>query len=344
MAKKKKKAGIVAHQLPSGSYRVQLYIGKDENGKRIYKSFTDPDPDVAIMAARDYKESRGKPEEKHITIADAISEYINAKENVISPSTLYGYRKMEKTRFSDISNMDISDFDSVEAQKFINTLSATLSPKSVKNVWGLLLPAIQMQDPERRISVTLPARRRIVRDIPDTKDVIRAVRGTDVELPAMLAMWLSLRMSEIRGIRYKDINRGVLTIRQTIVRGENGDCVREQTKTYGSTRRLTLPKYLEDLIGTGDPDERIIKQDAQLIYKHFVKAIEAAGLPHMRFHDLRHLNASVMLELGVPEKYAMERGGWTTNSTLQNVYQHTFSAERSAVDDKVDAYFNKLLG
>ena len=62
MAKKKKKAGIVAHQLPSGSYRVQLYIGKDENGKRIYKSFTDPDPDVAIMAARDYKENRGKPE------------------------------------------------------------------------------------------------------------------------------------------------------------------------------------------------------------------------------------------------------------------------------------------
>ena len=344
MAKKKKKAGIVAHQLPSGSYRVRIYAGKDENGKNIYKSFVDRDPDVAIMAARDYKENKGKPEEKHITISEAVSEYISAKENVISPSTLYGYRKMEKTRFDTISKMDISDFDSAEAQKFINTLSATLSPKSVKNVWGLLLPSIQMQDPERRISVTLPAKRRIVRDIPGAKDVIRAVRGTDVELPAMLAMWLSLRMSEIRGIRYKDISHGVLTIRQTIVRGENGDCVRDQTKTYGSTRRLTIPKYIKDLIGTGAPDERIIKQDAQLIYKHFVKAIESAGLPHMRFHDLRHLNASVMLELGVPEKYAMERGGWTTNSTLQNVYQHTFDAKRTEVDSTIDDYFNKLLG
>lgn len=64
----------------------------------------------------------------------------------------------------------------------------------------------------------------------------------------------------------------------------------------------------------------------------------------MRFHDLRHMNASIMLQLGIPEKYAMERGGWTTNSTLQNVYQHTFSKERALVDEKVDKYFNKLLG
>ena len=222
---------------------------------------------------------------------------------------------MERTRFDSIGGMDIADFSSAEAQKFINALSATLSPKSVKNVWGLLLPAIQMQDPDRRISVTLPAKRRIVRDIPIAKNVIRAIRGTDVELPAMLAMWLSLRMSEIRGIRYSDINRGVLTIRQTIVRGENGDCVRDQTKTYGSPRRLTLPKYLKDLIGTGDPDERVIKQSSQLIYKHFVKVIEAAVLPHMRFHDLRHLNAYVLLELGGPEKYALEGGGWAANFT-----------------------------
>lgn len=81
-----------------------------------------------------------------------------------------------------------------------------------------------------------------------------------------------------------------------------------------------------------------------MIYNKFVDCIEKAGLPHMRFHDLRHLNASVMLQLGIPEKYAMERGGWTTNSTLQNVYQHTFSAERAVVDEKIDEYFEKLLG
>lgn len=51
-----------------------------------------------------------------------------------------------------------------------------------------------------------------------------------------------------------------------------------------------------------------------------------------------------MLALGIPDKYAMERGGWATNSTLKNVYQHTFSAERDQVDEKIDNYFNGILG
>ena len=58
----------------------------------------------------------------------------------------------------------------------------------------------------------------------------------------------------------------------------------------------------------------------------------------------RHLNASVMLMLGIPDKYAMERGGWSTNHTLKAVYQHTFSEERKLVDEKIDNYFNNILG
>ena len=41
--------------------------------------------------------------------------------------------------------------------------------------------------------------------------------------------------------------------------------------------------------------------------------------------------------------YAMERGGWKTKSTLNRVYQHTFTAERQAVDQKIDQYFESLL-
>ena len=62
----------------------------------------------------------------------------------------------------------------------------------------------------------------------------------------------------------------------------------------------------------------------------------------MSFHDLRHMNASVMLALNVPDKYAMERGGWSTNHVMKSVYQHTFSAERKAVDDRIDDYFTGI--
>lgn len=340
-----KRKGITAHILPSGSARVQVYVGKDENGKRIYKSFTDPDPIMAIQAALDYKQHKGEPTKpKSITIGKAVEQYIDSKENILSPSTIEGYRNVQRNRLQPIKDMDIDKFDTSDAQAYINGLSKNISPKSVSNAWGLVVSAIQLQVPDKVLRVTLPAKKKVVRELPTAQEVINAIKGTDVELPALLAMWLSLRMSEVRGIKYKDITRGILTVRRTILTVKGEHIAREQTKTYGSTRRIKLPEHIQKLIGSGDPNDFIIKQTAEVIYKHFVHAIECAGLPHIRFHDLRHLNASIMLQLGIPEKYAMERGGWTTNSTLQNVYQHTFSAERAAVDEKVDAYFNQLLG
>lgn len=67
------------------------------------------------------------------------------------------------------------------------------------------------------------------------------------------------------------------------------------------------------------------------------------NLPHMTFHDLRHVNASVMALLQIPDKYAMERGGWKTDSTMKGVYTHTFSKARKDVDETIDSYFESQL-
>ncbi len=50
-----------------------------------------------------------------------------------------------------------------------------------------------------------------------------------------------------------------------------------------------------------------------------------------------------MLALGIPDKYAMERGGWPSTSVMKSVYQHTFTAERQAVGDKIDCFFNEII-
>ena len=49
------------------------------------------------------------------------------------------------------------------------------------------------------------------------------------------------------------------------------------------------------------------------------KTVRKNNLPHMSFHDLRHVNASVMALLKIPDKYAMERGGWKTDSVMKIV-------------------------
>ena len=63
----------------------------------------------------------------------------------------------------------------------------------------------------------------------------------------------------------------------------------------------------------------------------------------MTFHDLRHLNASVMHALNIPDKYAMERGGWETDHIMKTVYQETLSEERRKVDEVIDGYFKEVI-
>ena len=45
----------------------------------------------------------------------------------------------------------------------------------------------------------------------------------------------------------------------------------------------------------------------------------------------------------IPDKYAMERGGWSSDHVMKSVYQHTFTKEREAVDDKIDDFFNSII-
>ena len=50
-----------------------------------------------------------------------------------------------------------------------------------------------------------------------------------------------------------------------------------------------------------------------------------------------------MLQLGVPDKYAMERGGWSSTKTMKTIYQHTYSTEREEVDRRINEYFERQM-
>ena len=121
--------------------------------------------------------------------------------------------------------------------------------------------------------------------------------------------------------------------------------MRDVNKTFNSTRRLVVPAYIQSLINAvphSSTEDFIVPQDYRFITKQLKKLTKANGY-NLTFHQLRHLNASVMLMLGIPDKYAMERGGWASNGVLKSVYQHTFSAERKQVDERIAGFFNDLL-
>jgi integrase len=198
--------------------------------------------------------------------------------------------------------------------------------------------------PDLRLNVTLPKIPKKIKQLPPVQDVLRAVIGSEIELPCLLAMWLGLRMSEIRGAKKTDIKGGILTIHDTIVTVDGEHIEKHSTKTIDSTRQISLPERLQRLINAL-PDEQLYLTtlSGNALYKRFSRLLEDNHIEHMTFHELRHMNVSVMVLLGIPDKYAMERGGWSSPHIMQSVYQHTFSEERTEVDKRIDEYFNAMV-
>lgn len=334
-----------AKKLPSGNWRVQVYAGMDDAGKRIYKSFTADTKKEAEFLAAEYNLKR-KEKPKGITVGDAIDGYIASKENVLSPTTISGYRELRRNKLQGIMDVPLSKITNMIIQQEINREAARLSPKTLRNAHGLLSAALAMYMPDFVLRTTLPAKEHKVKRLPEPADILRAVQGTDVELPVTMALWLGMRLSEIQGLRFSDVAGDIITISHVRVVVSSKYVEKSQTKTYGSTRQIRVPRELIEKIQElprVEEDEYIFQFPPGGIYKRFSAALKSAGIPHISFHDLRHMNASIMVALGVPDKYAMERGGWSSNSTLQSVYQHTFSEERRVVDQKIDAYFRSIL-
>ena len=333
-----------AKKLPSGSWRVRVYAGTDSSGKKIVKSFTSDSKKEAELMAAQFSAQHKEPAAE-MTVSKAIDKYIESKSNVLSPTTIRSYRTMRKNYFQNIMNVKLRDITRQAIQLEVNDLATQLAPKSVINANGLLKAALSIYAPDLNLNnITLPKRQKKIRTMPEAADVLKAIKGTSVELPCMLAIWFGMRMSEIRGIKKSDCENGRMIVHRTMVYADKQNIVREQTKTYDSTRSYNIRPYIQKLIDAVDT-EFLTELTRDQIYTRFKKILTVNDIkPLISFHDLRHLNASVMVLLGVPDKYAMERGGWSTNSTLRNVYQHTFSDEREAVDRKIDEYFEGIIG
>lgn len=316
------------------------------DGRRKGRTF-DTEKEAVYWAAG--IKTRAKEAEKSLlslTVAAAVDRYIESKDAVLSPSTIKGYRQVKGNLMGGIALVKIGDLTQENVQRWVNGLAREKSPKTVSNAHGLLSTVLKEYRPSMALRTTLPQKVKPNIQIPseaELRAILAAARGAKHEIPIVLAVWMGLRQSEILGLTWDCVDGDTLHIRRAIVMGENGP-VEKGTKTYSGTRALHLPEYLRRLLEAAPHrGQHIVRMSGKAIYSGFSRICEKAGVPHYRFHDLRHTNASIMLASGIPDKYSMKRMGHATNNMLKTTYQHVIKEREAEYDQQIDDYFKDLL-
>ena len=175
-----------------------------------------------------------------------------------------------------------------------------------------------------------------------------------------VALALGLRQSETLGLRWSDINVdvGTFSVQRTLQR-VNGSFFFYPPKTLQSRRTIAFPELIatalrqhlkrqleeREALGPaceGDAWGALVFADPMgrpltsfHVSRRFNKLLNHAGLPNMRYHDLRHGAASIIVAQGVPARTAMEILGHAQISTTMNIYTHIAPELQREATEKV---------
>lgn len=340
-------------KLSSGNYRARVLVGR-EDGKQKFISATAKTSKAAIKAANALAEEYNvKMAHSKVTLGEAMDKFIDSKTSILSPASIATYRSLRNNAYDDIIDSNISDLTIESIQLCIANYAVNHTPKSVRNINGFLSSVLSTARPDLDLSViALPKKVKKQITIPSDEDVellLSNVKETALYIPVLMASELGMRRGEICAVTWDDIdfNKQFININKAMVRDEFGTYVIKSTKTYESTRIIRLTKNLVDVLtnkqGT-DGKARIVGLTPNELSDRFASVINRIGVKHFSFHSLRHYNASVMLKLGMPDKYVMERGGWSNTTIMKDVYQHTFADQKDKYAEQISDYFSKKNG
>ena len=333
-----------AKKIQSGKYKVTIYDYKDSTGKVHRKTFTAATKREAERMAAEYQ--RG-PALADLTVGEAVQKYIDLKKAVLSPSTHRSYLSIYRTHFreSRFGAQKVSTLTNESVQRFISDL--TVSPKSVRNIHGLLMASVQMFRPAAVFRITLPAPRKPELHTPTTDEIRKLIEVIEQDrqlyIFVMLCAFGPMRRSEACAIRYDDIDKKnkTITVRRSRVQDSESKWIyKDIPKNYSSYRTIPYPGSVIKTIGTGFG--YVLEDTPTALSDRFTRKIKRAGLPHFRVHDLRHYGASILHAIGIPDQYIMSRGGWKTDNVMKRVYRDTLTDVEKEMNKKVTGYFEAI--
>jgi len=196
----------------------------------------------------------------------------------------------------------------------------------------------------------------------DVPKFFEAAQETPYYVLFYTALYTGMRMGELLGLRWCDVDLDTASL--SVVRAlykRGGTCKMIEPKSSRSRRRIALSPSLTLLLREHKAEQQTkrillgeLPSDSDLAFCHlsdgkpldpgvvshaFAKALKKAGLPHIRFHDLRHTHATLLLRGGVHAKIASERLGHASIGITLDTYSHVLPG----LQERAAEHFDDLI-
>ncbi|SDX46235.1 Site-specific recombinase XerD [Marininema mesophilum] len=343
------------------TWSFTLDIGKDSNGRRKqktkggYKTKKIAEEACAELISQLRRGEYVEPSKN--TLAQYLNEWINSSvKQTLRATTLDTYRiVLEKHIIPELGQIRLSELTPIIIQNFYTKkLGEGFSNDYVRYMHSILRKSLNQafqwqiisKNPCEHVSPPKPSgKEKPTWDIEEANRFLIHVENEKYYIPYLLAIHTGMRQGEILGLRWKDCDliRGVIRIQQTLGRTSAG-LMFQEPKTKGSKRNITctnevvtaLKKHRAKqnqqklLLGITYKDQDLVNCTVEgkpinprNLIRHFHRMIDTSGgIPKVRFHDLRHTHASIMLQLGEHPKIVSERLGHSRTSITLDIYSH----------------------
>ncbi len=288
----------------------------------------------------------------------------------VRPKTFVSYRSVVRLHLvPGLGQHPLVELRPADVQAFLNAKAASgLAPRTVAYLRNVLRQALGHAERTELVGrnvarLALPPRvpRREVHPLSpeEARTFLAAISGDRFEALYLLALGCGLRQGEILGLAWSDLDLdgGTVRVRQALQRVE-GRFALVEPKSATSRRIVALPAIVRagllahrERAAQEGPGRAVPDAFAELVFtttvgtpidgisvtRRFQRILKNAGLPHQRFHDLRHACASLLLSQGVPARVVMETLGHSQISLTLNTYSHVIPALGREAAERMDA-------
>ena len=357
MAKRRPAGDGLVRQRDDGRWEGRIVIGHKDNGDSIFRYMSaKTQKELLDKLHRSIEEYDGVDltEQSRMTLGEWLDIWLTeCAEPSLRPSTLKGYRAyVERKLKPHLGQKQISKITTADVQKLYRKLQkeggesgSELSPATIQRIHGVLHQALDVAVTRSIIAknpandVTLPKRTATPKTILNDEQLERFMAAIKADEHwhdfFYLEITTGLRRGELCGLMWSDFNeqKGTLSICRTLHTKTGGGYYVGDTKTGTGRRVIKLPPSTLQLLSERKkhsisqwifpnpirPEDPVMPNSG---YHRMKKLLAEAGLPNMRFHDLRHTFATHALASGVDVKTLSGILGHTKTAFTLDTYTH----------------------